>query len=122
MNNLLRHPRVYNKLKEEILSTFKTEEDIKVAVVTELPYLNACLEEGLRIFPPAPIGFLRAIQKGGDVIDGHQIPEGVSLTNHFSAVLANQSPDCRLCQHVVRPAQRRQLQRCGQLYSGTLVG
>lgn len=77
-NNLLRHPEVYNKLKHEIRSTFKTESDIKLQVVNDLPYLNACIEEGLRIFPPAPIGFLRSIQAGGDVIDGHHLPGGVS--------------------------------------------
>jgi hypothetical protein len=69
---------VYLKLKEEIRSTFSTENEITLQKVNDLPYLNACIEERLRIFPPAPIGFLRAIQPGGDIIDGHQIPGGVS--------------------------------------------
>jgi hypothetical protein len=30
------------------------------------------------MFPPAPIGFLRTIQEGGDVIDGERLPGGVS--------------------------------------------
>lgn len=78
MNNLLRHPHVYAKLKQEIRSTFKSADDITLAIAHELPYLSACLEENLRIFPPAPIGFLREIQQGGDVIDGKQVPGGVS--------------------------------------------
>lgn len=77
-NNLLRHPRVYAKLKEEIRCAFKSEDEIKLSEANNLPYLNACIEENLRIFPPAPIGFLRAIQRGGDLIDGHHVPEGVS--------------------------------------------
>ena len=77
-NNLLRHPQVYAKLKDEIRSTFMSEDEIKLSVANNLPYLNACIEENLRIFPPAPIGFLRAIQQGGDIIDGHSVPEGVS--------------------------------------------
>jgi cytochrome P450 len=77
-NNLLRHPHVYAKLKEEIRNTFKTEAEINLEIATSLPYLTACIEENLRVFPPAPIGFLRAIQKGGDIIDGRYIPEGVS--------------------------------------------
>lgn len=76
-NNLLRHPRVYQKLKDEIRGKFKSEDEIRLVTVNDLPYLNACIEEGLRIFPPAPIGFLRSIQKGGDIIDGHNVPEGV---------------------------------------------
>jgi len=65
INMMMRHPDIYAK-------------DIKLAVAMELPYLTACIEENLRIFPPAPIGFLRTIQKGGDVIDGNVIPGGVS--------------------------------------------
>jgi cytochrome P450 len=78
INMMMRHPDIYAKVKHEIRSTFATAKDIKLAVAMELPYLTACIEENLRIFPPAPIGFLRTIQKGGDVIDGNVIPGGVS--------------------------------------------
>ncbi len=78
VNMLLRHPKVYAKLTEEIHNTFKSENDITLEVAHSLPYLSACIEENLRIFPPAPIGFLREIQKGGDMIDGSFVPEGVS--------------------------------------------
>jgi cytochrome P450 len=88
-NNLLRHPRVYDKLKAEIRGTFKSEADISLAKVMDLQYLTACLEENLRVFPPAPIGFLRSINPGGDTIDGHFIPGGVSL--HFPPVLKDTS-------------------------------
>lgn len=82
--NLLRHPDVYNKLKSEIRTRFSSENEINLIAVNEdLPYLNACIEEGLRIFPPAPIGFLRTIQKGGDTIDGMFIPGGVSFSFRF---------------------------------------
>jgi cytochrome P450 len=78
-NNLLRHPQIYAKLKEEIRSSFSSEDEIRLQRVNDLPYLNACIEEGLRIFPPAPIGFLREIQPEGDVIDGQHIPGRVSF-------------------------------------------
>lgn len=45
--------------------------------LAQLPYLNDCLEEALRIFPPVPIGLLRVVPKGGSMIDGHFIPAGV---------------------------------------------
>jgi len=79
-NALLRHPRVFDKLKEEIRSKFMYESEINLAAVADLPYLNACIEEGLRIFPPAPIGFLRTIQQGGDRVDGQWIPGGTAVS------------------------------------------
>jgi cytochrome P450 len=76
---------VYKKLKHEIRSTFTSEDEITLArCMDELPYLTACIEENLRIFPPAPIGFLRTIQEGGDIIDGHNVPGGVSIEYSLS--------------------------------------
>jgi cytochrome P450 len=37
-------------------------------------YLRACIEESLRMAPPAPGGFPREVCKGGATIDGHVIP------------------------------------------------
>jgi cytochrome P450 len=74
----LRNPRCYSKLKDEIRGRFASEEEITLSAMDDLPYMNACLEEGLRMFPPAPIGFLRSIQKQGDIIDGYHLPGGVS--------------------------------------------
>lgn len=48
-------------------------------VLGSLPYMNACIEEGLRIFPPVPIGLLRTVPKGGSLIDGHMVPENTSV-------------------------------------------
>ncbi|RDW63899.1 cytochrome P450-9 [Coleophoma crateriformis] len=90
-NNLLRYPEVYAKLKAEIREAFSSEKEIKLARVNELPYLSACIEEGLRIFPPAPIGFLRSIQPGGDVIDGQHIPGGTAVS--VSSWCAHHCPD-----------------------------
>jgi cytochrome P450 len=76
---LLRHPRVLNKLTEEIRSNFDSDEDLNFEALVKLPYLTAVIEEGLRIFPSAPIGFVRKVPQGGDTVDGEFIPEGVSV-------------------------------------------
>ncbi|KAL3477270.1 cytochrome P450 [Aspergillus californicus] len=70
------------KLQAEVRSAFVSEEDIGYsrAGAAELPYLNACLEEGLRIHPPLPIGLLRTVPEAGDSIDGHWVPGGVSVS------------------------------------------
>ena len=76
-NYLLRNPVIFQKLKDELRSACKTEADLNMDVLGSLPYMNACIEEGLRIFPPVPIGLLRTVPKGGAVIDGNQVSGGV---------------------------------------------
>jgi cytochrome P450 len=78
-NYLLRNPTIFKKLKDELRSAVKTEEDINMDVLGNLPYMNACIEEGLRIFPPVPVGLLRTVPKGGSLIDGHAVPENTSV-------------------------------------------
>jgi cytochrome P450 len=76
---LLYNPDKYKKLAEEIRSTFQSEDQIKYEPLLAMPYLNACIEEGLRIHPPVPTGLLRTVPKGGDTIDGYWVPEGTSV-------------------------------------------
>lgn len=52
-----------------------------------LPYMNACLEEGMRIFPSIPTGLVRTVPKGGDSIAGEWIPGGTTVSVHaWSAI------------------------------------
>ncbi|TKA69439.1 hypothetical protein B0A49_03779 [Cryomyces minteri] len=69
----------YDKLVHEIRSSFKTEDELTYENLSKLPYLNACLEEGLRIHPPVPTGLLRTVPAGGDTIDGSWVPAGTSV-------------------------------------------
>lgn len=73
-----RNRRVYTKLCEEVRGAFRRVEDITMKSVSELKYLTAVLEEGMRIYPPAPAAFPRVVPKGGEVIDGKFVPGGVS--------------------------------------------
>ncbi|KAF1973092.1 cytochrome P450 [Bimuria novae-zelandiae CBS 107.79] len=77
VNFMMAHPA---KLMEEIRSTFAREEDITVDKATNLQYLNACIEETLRLLPPAPIGFLRSVPMGGDTIDWQYLPGGTTVS------------------------------------------
>ena len=76
---LIRNPRVHQKLCDEIRGAFKTEDDITFENLIKLPYMNACLEEGLRIHPPIPTGLLRTVPKGGATIDGYWVPENTHV-------------------------------------------
>jgi cytochrome P450 len=75
---MLKRPETYQKLKEEIRSSFNSEEEMTVTVLGGLKYLNACLEEGLRIYPPAPSMHPRIAPRDGGIVCGLFIPEGVS--------------------------------------------
>ncbi|KAF2659438.1 cytochrome P450 [Lophiostoma macrostomum CBS 122681] len=94
-NYLLRNPEYLKRLKEEIRGAVKTEADLNMDILGSLPFMNACIEEGLRIFPPVPIGLLRTVPKGGSKIDGYVVPEHTSVcvaswaAAHASANFAN---------------------------------
>lgn len=76
---LLWNPDKYALLVKEIRSEFESEDEISYDRTSRLPYLNACLEEGLRIHPPVPVGLLRTVPAEGDHIDGHWVPGGTSV-------------------------------------------
>ncbi|KAF2098695.1 pisatin demethylase [Rhizodiscina lignyota] len=90
-NHLLRNPEIFDRLKAEIRGAIKTEQDLVIANLINLPFMNACIEEGLRIFPPVPIGLLRTVPEGGSDIDGHMIPGGTSVC--VSSWAASHSPN-----------------------------
>jgi len=47
---------------------------------------------GLRIFPPVPGGNLRATPKGGAVVAGHRLPEGVTVSVQSWSVILHPGP------------------------------
>lgn len=77
---LANYPHVYNQLKDEVRNTIKSPEDITLANLSKLDYLNRVIREGLRMFPPAADIFPRIIPKGGDSIMGDYLPEGTHVS------------------------------------------
>jgi len=74
-NYLVRDETKLGALVHEIRSTFRQEQDISGASLSRLPYLNAVLNEGLRLCPTIPDGMRRQVPKGGASVAGHFIPE-----------------------------------------------
>jgi cytochrome P450 len=80
---LLKNPSVMQKLKDEIRTSFTTEDEITQISVNKLKYQLAVLDETLRIHSPTPGGFPRMVPEGGREIDGQWVPGGVRETPFF---------------------------------------
>lgn len=95
MNNvmylLLKNPRCLGKLREEIDATL--DEDEVVAPydkVKHLPYLRACLDESMRLFPPTTFGLPRRTPSEGAAVVGDYIPGNTTVS--ISAYVAHRDP------------------------------
>jgi cytochrome P450 len=75
---LLTHPEKKQQLVAEIRGAFESSEDIAMDVIAGLPYLNACIKEAFRKYPPVPIGLPRLTPRDGSTICGHFVPPNVS--------------------------------------------
>ncbi|KAI4265999.1 MAG: hypothetical protein L6R38_009019 [Xanthoria sp. 2 TBL-2021] len=86
-NHLSKNKPVLNRLYDEIRSKYNREEDITIDSTSQgLPYLEAVLNEGLRICNPIPGGLPRVTPEGGDTYCGIYIPGGTRLANRTFAV------------------------------------
>jgi len=77
---LMRSPDAYKKLTDEIRTTFPKVTDMTFLALQVLPYMNACIEEGMRIFPSIPTGLTRTVPKGGDSVAGEWLPGGTTVS------------------------------------------
>ncbi|KAL8708612.1 MAG: hypothetical protein Q9220_006548 [cf. Caloplaca sp. 1 TL-2023] len=74
---LLNNPGPYRKLRDEIRNSFTSLDEINAASALRLPYLQAVIAEGLRIYPPGSQGFPRI--SPGMMVDEHFVPEGAEM-------------------------------------------
>lgn len=79
--HLCKNPQYKRKLVEEIDSqqqVGKLSIPAKFEEAQNMPYLQACLYEGLRCHPAVGMSLPRVTPVGGIAVDGRYIPEGVS--------------------------------------------
>ncbi|OTB02487.1 hypothetical protein M426DRAFT_322583 [Hypoxylon sp. CI-4A] len=77
---LLTTPHARQNLEKEIRDAFTSYDDINDLSTRPLKYLHAVVLEGLRMFPPLPFSLPRVVPKGGDVVDGELLPEGIVVS------------------------------------------
>ncbi|KAH8660703.1 cytochrome P450 monooxygenase [Tricladium varicosporioides] len=75
--HLLKTPIAYTKLRNEIRSRYKSASEIDALSAQQLPYLQAVISEGLRIYPPGSQGFPRLCP--GATIGDKYIPPGTEV-------------------------------------------
>ncbi|CAI7673280.1 unnamed protein product [Penicillium manginii] len=83
---LLQNPDKMENLTKELQTHFQHESEIDVSSIKKLVYLQAVIQETLRMFPPITNGFPRQTIIGGVQIDGHVVPDQTVVNiSHWSA-------------------------------------
>ncbi|XP_014550459.1 hypothetical protein COCVIDRAFT_43025 [Bipolaris victoriae FI3] len=95
---LVRHPRVMEKLRAEIASSYTKDSSLNRDVLRRMPYLNNVLRETLRLYPPVPVNVrstttTTVLPTGGgpDRKSPVLIPKGTSVA--FSVYAMHRRPD-----------------------------
>jgi cytochrome P450 len=81
---VMTNPRVYIRLQTEIDSYLKTsgllrDQTIPSRTAETLPYLQAVIREGLRIWPPATGLISKTTPPSGDTLNGIFVPGGTDI-------------------------------------------
>jgi cytochrome P450 len=79
---LLTNPPVYSKLQAEIDAYYAdkpSDHIISYSDTKTLPYLQAVIREGMRLWPPAAGLMTKEVPKGGDILHGHFLPGGTEV-------------------------------------------
>ncbi len=85
---LARNPEAYRRLREEVQSAWGADEQPSFAQIRELRWTHACLEEGMRLYPPAWL--FGRLCEAGDVLGGYDIAPGTLVM--MSAAVTHRHP------------------------------
>ncbi|SMR59365.1 unnamed protein product [Zymoseptoria tritici ST99CH_1E4] len=90
MYNLLQNPQWMSTLCEHLRSQFADIESLNMAALQGDKLLNAVIKEGLRMYPPIPVGFPREVPDEGCTIKGHFFPPGNRLAIYNYATYSSE--------------------------------
>jgi cytochrome P450 len=87
--SLLSNPMAFTVLRAEIdaaIAAGKIGSPVRHAEAQDLPYLQACIREGLRLYPPGTGLLYKQVPEGGDVIHGFFVPGGTQVGQNICGV------------------------------------
>ncbi|KAK6219177.1 hypothetical protein LQW54_002426 [Pestalotiopsis sp. IQ-011] len=101
--HMIRHPDAWQRARAEIDEAqardgLCTDRVVAYADAQQLPYLQACFKEALRVFHPVSMGTPRVVPRDGVTIGGRFFPAGTTVSlNTFSMNLSAEvwGPDAR---------------------------
>ncbi|KAK8102363.1 cytochrome P450 [Apiospora sp. TS-2023a] len=103
---LARNPSAYEALAREVRTAFPNESGISFRSTAPLEYLGACIDEALRVCPPATETLPRI--SPGDFVNGQYIPRGTRISVYPWATFRDprnfSEPDTFLPQRWLSPA------------------
>ena len=77
VNHLISCPDKLALLAQELQGAFPSKDAITLDELEKLSYLNAVINEGLRLCPPVPTILPRLVPQGGESVSGVWLPKGV---------------------------------------------
>lgn len=90
--HLMRNPAAYEKLTAEIDAAVADDTlsmPVAYAEAVKLPYLKACINEGMRLHPSVGLTMPRLVPAGGATISGFDFPEGYHIGVNGAVVQYN---------------------------------
>ncbi|KAK7403409.1 hypothetical protein QQX98_010822 [Neonectria punicea] len=81
--HLLWQPQQYKNLQSELHRAYASVDDITCSGLLSLPFLNACINEALRLVPPFNGHGSHRITTSGTTIDGIWVPAGTLISADF---------------------------------------
>lgn len=87
---LINTPTAYATLRNEIdqgVTRGQISSPISNSEAKQLPYLQAVIREGLRMYPPVVGLGNKQVPKGGDVLNGYFVPEGTQIGHNFPGIM-----------------------------------
>ena len=80
------NPDIQKKCHEELDSIFGDDKDRPLTMqdLRQMKYIEACIKEGLRLFPSVP--YIARVSNQEIMINGHLIPKGVTLLLYLHQV------------------------------------
>lgn len=83
---LLKNPAAMERLVKEIRGAFASSDQMNYDSLAGLKYLNACIEESLRVYTPCTNGLPRLVQPGGASICGEWVAGGTNVSVAMFAI------------------------------------